>query len=204
MTPESGALLRTAGDTSSAVDLKAGAPGYSHILTVRTSSNRRHTLTGIGMVVCEISTDTASRRIVLRHAETHWHSRHYEVEALAVVRALEVALEHGYRRLLFQSPYYSAGPRLRRHPRYPYWDDSLRARFGQLLSSFVSIHFGAPSRAERTARKLARRACANASARPPRELVPDVDNDNDDLVFVDDLLDEASSFGALNDDEIPF
>lgn len=138
---------------------------YTHLLTLATSSNHQRTLTGIGIVLSELQAEGQRRRVVMRRAEAHWHPRGYEAEAFALVRALEVALEGGYTRLQLRSKYYTAGHQPHRHPRYLYWAESVQTRFGELLGSFASLHFGVPAESDHASRALARRARANPPAR---------------------------------------
>lgn len=187
---------------------------YGHILSLGTSSNRRQTLSTLAIIVREVPPDSSKRRVVFRHSEAHWHPRGEDAQEFAIVRGLELALEHGFVRLLFQSPYYN--PRRRRDGRrrglYDDWEPALRARLDELAAKFAFLRFGPPPNAERAAQALARRARANPPARPRADLDlnPDVAPD-DWLGFPpeDDSLDDTREDYDLHLDrfdptEVPF
>jgi hypothetical protein len=169
---------------------------YTHILSLGTSSNRRQTLSTLAIIVREVPPDSAKRRIVFRHSEARWHPRGEDAEEFAILRALELALEHGYISLLFQSPYYNPRRRRdgRRRGRYDDWEPALRARLDELAAKFAFLRFGPPPKTERAARALARRARATPPARPRADpnLNPDVAPDNwIGMPFEDDWLEDT-------------
>ncbi len=187
---------------------------YGHILSLGTSSNRRQTLSTLAVIVREVPPDSAKRRIVFRHSEAHWHPGGEDAEEFAILRGLELALEHGYVSLLFQSPYYN--PRRRRDGgrRGPYddWEHALRARLDELAAKFAFLRFGPPPKTERAARALARRARASPPARPRAapNLNPDFAPDDwlgiplEDDWLGDTQRDDNPHLYRLDPTEVPF
>lgn len=178
---------------------------YGHILSLGTSSNRRQTLSTLAIIVREVPPDSAKRRVVFRHSEAHWHPRGEDAQEFAIVRGLELALAHGYVRLLFQSSFYN--PRRRRDGRrrglYDDWAPALRARFDELAAKFAYLCFGPGPKTERAAQALARRARANPPAppRPDPDLNPDVAPDD---WLEDTQQDDDLQLYRFDPTEVPF
>ncbi len=140
-----------------------------HVLTAITSQNDRKGVVGIGITIRERQADGKFGAVVYRHSE--WHARLYtdEADAIAVVRALEIALERGISRVLVCSHYRPRGERRRGERRDKLPLDPVRVRVRELAARFALVHFGLVARDKKgAARKLARGARVKALAQIKR------------------------------------
>jgi ribonuclease HI len=79
-------------------------PAWTHTFTVDASFSKRHGLTGIGIVVQErISPKRRRGPILDQIAESHAGVLPGDAEALAVLRAIEIAHDRGYTRIKIRS-----------------------------------------------------------------------------------------------------
>ncbi|MEZ4300743.1 MAG: hypothetical protein R3B70_37760 [Polyangiaceae bacterium] len=141
----------------------------THLVAVFASTNRKRTITGIGAIFRELRQDRSQTRPIFRHSEAYHHSRFTDAQPLAVIRALEVALERGRVRLQLRSNYYHSVRRPHGYSRSSPWSDPVQIRLKELCSSFEILQFGSLGKHGTQARVHARRAVSSGRAMPLRE-----------------------------------
>lgn len=187
---------------------------WPHQLTITTSHELRRGVIGIGIVIRERREDGRLGPVVLRLSEAHRGTFVDDPEAFAVMRSLEVALQHGITRLQVRSNYHPRRNRRldRRDRAAP--PDPVQSRLRDLTALFVSVTFGAvkrqgealPRRLARDARVSALSAIAAGRRRRGGERSsgePDLHPHVEDLAE-DDLLDERLPGDIQDDAEVPF
>jgi len=138
-----------------------------HTITLDFSGDHERQIAGIGIVIQESTKRGRRGPIVEEMAEAVEGIPLGEGEKYAVLRALQVAFERGFRDLKIRSDYNAMRRRLRRNydrkefqPR-----EGLDGRILELAAEFDRIHFGfVPRRKNQRAHILARRA----RSLPPR------------------------------------
>jgi hypothetical protein len=126
----------------------------------------------MGAVVRELKEDRTPSKPIFKYSEAYHHSRWDDAQPIAVIRALEVALEHGYTRLQLRSNYYHAKNRPHGYSRTNPWCDPVQAKLEEVTKAFAVLHFGPLGRLERQPRTIARKAVAHGKPVPVRERAP--------------------------------
>jgi ribonuclease HI len=140
---------------------------WIHTLTVDASFSKHHSLTGIGIVVQErISPKRRRGPILDQIAESHAGVHPRDAEAVAVLRAIEIAHDRGYTRIKIRSDHNFMRRALRDHHRKQSGldDPGIHGRILRLARTFEFVDFGLVRRRKnRIAHLLARRACGIGS-----------------------------------------
>ena len=132
-------------------------PEYIHTLTVGASHDDTTGLVGIGIVVQQRIGKGRRGPIIEQIAERHGCARSGKGELLAIVRALEVAREHGLSRIKVRSDYNLLRRSLRAKHHDGLADVGLAGHALRLARGFDWIDFGyVPRRKNQLAHSLAR------------------------------------------------
>ena len=154
-----------------------------HTITVDFSGDYERQVAGIGIVVQESTKPGRRGPIVAELAEAIEGINLSQGEKYAVLRALHVALERGFRDLRIRSDYNAMRRRLKKNYNKNLipLDDELDRRILELAAEFDRVHFGyIPRRKNQRAHSLARRgrglprppldSCLTVYARTMREI----------------------------------
>lgn len=183
-------------------------PSCIHTLTVNSSHDSRQGVTGIGIVIQERRGVGRRGPIVAQISEVRHDASSGSAEALAILRAFEIAIEQGYSHVQVRSDANSMRKQLRRlHSDGAPGPDPIRAKILELARRLVSVRFAYVARRKNhLARQLARTArladpvysMSTATGRGP---VVDVLHEERDEPLVDEVLDIDDDEDL---DEIPF
>lgn len=140
---------------------------WEHTLTVDASVDEVKQVAGIGILIQQRSGQRGRGPIVGRIAELHRGIRPGTAEELAVLRALEVAIQRGFSRVKIRSDHNQMRRTLREQcRRHRVSDgDELPRRILALADLFEFVHFAwVPRRRNQAAHALARHALRSGAA----------------------------------------
>lgn len=186
-------------------------PRWSHALTVIASHQARRGVIGIGIVIRERREVGRSGSIVVQLSESHCHTYVDDPGAFAVIRSLEVALQHGFTRLQVRSNFLPRSNRRQGKREHSAPPDPMQTRLRELATMFASVTFGAVSRqGETLPRRLARTARISALAESRRRRRCESSSGDPGFVpesqdfFEGHCFDHFAISDTLDDDDVPF
>jgi ribonuclease HI len=134
-------------------------PEWIHTLTVDASYDKATRVTGVGVVIQERVGASGHGPILERVAEAHSGVAPGAGELFAVLRALEIAMHHGFTRIKIRSDYNAMRRDLRnRHRAHDATCNDLQRKVLELARRLVWVDFGyVPRRKNQIAHGLARK-----------------------------------------------
>jgi ribonuclease HI len=122
-------------------------PEWIHTLTVDASYDELGHVTGVGVVIQERVGASGRGPILERLAEAHVGVAPGNGEMFAVLRALEIAMDHGFTRIKIRSDYNAMRRDLRnRHRAHDAAENDVQRKVLELARYFVWVDFGYVSR----------------------------------------------------------